>query len=118
MTSSPSNTAINREAHARSSISAHPPSSPTLDAPEPREGDVLLEELEEPSSSSGSLQEGTKRKRVRRWKLVGDELGRGAFSSVWGARRVVQDEEQDGLDEDETDVLKEARKGLVAVKLM
>jgi hypothetical protein len=125
MATIPSSTSINREAHARSPNPPYPPSSPTPSIPEPKEGDLLLEELEEPwSPSSGSVQhEGTKkgkRVRVRKWKLVGDVLGRGAFSSVWGARRVVEDEgnQEDGLDEDEADVLKETRKGLVAVKMM
>lgn len=49
-------------------------------------------------------------RRKRRWRLVGGELGRGAFSCVWGARLV--EEENGGVEE-----RKELR-GLVAVKMM
>lgn len=59
------------------------------------------------------------KKPSRRWKLFGDVLGRGAFSSVWGARMVTEDQDK-GLVwlEDEPEEIREEMKGVVAVKMM
>lgn len=50
---------------------------------------------------------GCRRKRQRRWKLVGNEVGSGAFSQVWCARLENPQDDDD-----------EALKELVAVKIM
>ena len=72
---------------------------PTSTTKEPAEGDELVEDVDEMDGPA-------RKRRRRRWRLVGSELGRGAFSCVWGAR----------LEQDANE--KEELRGLVAVKMM
>lgn len=78
-----------------------------LSIPEPTAGEVLEEEEKLELDPDGREVDGRRKRKRRRWRLEGAVVGRGAFSSVWGARELA-----DGQDEPI------AGNGIVAVKMM